>query len=358
MTDYNEHNLPADFDDLSKHAPLLDKLRTKGDGFVLPENHFGESEEHIISLTKLTNADYRDQTTDNCFSVPENYFDELADRIIAIVNLATADKLKPNNLFKVPESYFNELDETINTKLALDNLKQDEGFAVPENYFEKFADKILSQIAVNELNKKSHDSSLTSQVSHLTSQVSPPAGYFDTLADRVAARIADEEKIEPEQAAGRGRIIVFAEVVKRYAKPISVAASVTLILAVSIWFFNRGEQEKNEIVKVITPVKNIPPVIPAPKKDSVIVSVQPENIAVQPIINKVKPPINLPEQAVVKEPNSKDVLEQLDLLDESMVADYLIETNAQVETAPAEESLNEEMLQYLLDHNTDPSDIK
>ncbi len=343
MTDYNEHNLPADFDDLSKHAPLLDKLRAKGDGFVLPENYFDESEEHFISLTKLTNADNRQLITDNCFSVPENYFEELADRIIAIVNLATADKINSVNPFKVPESYFNELDETINTKLALDNLKQDEGFNVPENYFEKFADKVLTHLAVDELGKGA--------------DADVPAGYFDTLADRVAARIADEEKIEPEQAAERGRIIVFAEVVKRYAKPISVAASVTLILAVSIWFFNRGEQ-KNEIVKVITPVKNIPPVIPAPKKDSVNVSIQPENIAVQPKNNKAKPPINLPEQAVVKEPNSKDVLEQLDLLDENMVADYLIETNSQIEAAPAEGSLNEEMLQYLLDHNTDPSDIK
>ena len=346
MTEYNEHDLPADFDDLSKHAPLLDKIRAKGDGFVVPENYFDESAQQIITLAKFSDAVNSQQPTDNGFTAPENYFEELADRIIALVNLSAADnrELKTDNPFNVPEFYFNELEETISTKLALDNIKQDEGFTIPENYFEKFADKILTHLVVDELGKGA--------------DADVPVGYFDTLADRVAARVADEEKIEPEQAVERGKTIVFAEVLKRYAKPISVAASVTLILAVSIWFFNSGK-EKNEIVKADTPVKNIPPVIPAPKQDSVNVIVQPENnIAVQPKNNKIKPPVNLQEQVVVKEPNSTDVLEQLDLLDENMVADYLIETNSQVETVPAEESLNEEMLQYLLDNNTDASDIK
>lgn len=381
MTEFNEYNLPADFDDLSKHAPLLEKIRAKGDGFVLPENYFHTSAEEITTIAKLT--DNRQPTTDNGFTVPENYFDELAERIIAIVQLSSADnrQLTTDNSFTVPEgyfekltdeiiavaqladlksesfripdSYFNELDETIATKIALDNLKQDEGFTVPENYFDKFTDKILTQISVNELNKSSHVSSLKSHVSG----ADVPAGYFDTLADRIAERIADEEGVETGKTVERGRIIVFAEVLKRYARPISVAASVTLILSLGIWFFNRGG-EKVEFVDVKRPKENIQPVIPTPKKDSVIITVQPENnIAVQPKIKKQKPPVNLNEEVAVKAPDSEDILEQLYLLDENTVADYIIE-NPEVETPVQEESLNEEMMQYLLDTNLDPSDIK
>lgn len=348
MTEFNEHNLPANFDDLSNHAPLLEKLRAKGDGFVVPENYFSAFGEMSVVRCQLSVVGKENSG----FTVPENYFDDLAERIIAIVNLSNTDNRQltsdhrklTTGAFEIPAGYFEELDETIRTKLSLDNLKQDEGFAVPGNYFDKFSDKILTQVAVDELGKGS--------------DADVPPGYFDSLADRISARISEEEGIEPEQAEERGRIIVFAEVLKRYARPVSVAASVALLIAVSIWFFNRGE-EKVEIAKVNPPKQNIQPVIPTPKKDSVNSVIQPQdNIAIQPKINKKKKQqVNREQQPVVKEVSSKDVLEQLYLLDENTVADYISDQHPEFVSAPQEESLNEEMLNYLLDNNADPSDI-
>jgi hypothetical protein len=362
MNEHNEHNLPADFDDLSKHAPLLEKIRVKGEGFVVPdgyfeeavslaeslsavggflvpENYFEELAERILAIVSLSNTTDRQLPSADCFSFPEKYFEDLTDKILDAAKLSD---LKTGESFEVPASYFNELDETINTKLALDNLKQDEGFDVPRNYFENFADKILTHVAVDELDKGS--------------DADVPPAYFDTLADRIAARIAEEEEIEPEEVAERRRIIVFAEVLKRYARPISIAASVTLIIGVSIWFFNRGEKvDENRFAKT-TPKQNVLPVIPAPKKDSVSITVQPQNnIAAQPEIKKHKR-VNHEEQKIVKEADKKDVMEQLDLLDESTIADYLSDNNIDINAAPQEKSVNDEMLNYLL-NNVDPSDI-
>jgi hypothetical protein len=370
MNEFDEINLPADFDDLSKHAPLLEKIRFKGEGFVVPENYFEEAgelsvsssqlaavggrqsesgfivpgnyfeelAERIIAIASLSSTADRGPQTADCFSVPEGYFEKLTDQILAVAQLSD---LKTGETFEIPQSYFNELDETINTKLALDNLKQDEGFGVPENYFENFSEKILAHVAVDELGKGS--------------DADVPQGYFDTLADRISARIAEEEGTQTVKTAERGRIIVFAEVLKRYARPVSVAASVALIISVSIWFFNRGE-DTDKIVHVDPPKKNVQPVIPTPKKDSAIISVQQENIAQQPKRIKKDPTVNQQEQPVVKEVDSKDVLEQLYLLDENMVADYITDKDAELNATP-QELLNDEMLNYLLENGADPSDI-
>ncbi|CAN5731057.1 hypothetical protein BH11BAC7_BH11BAC7_36050 [soil metagenome] len=344
MTEYNEHNLPADFDDLSKHAPLLEKIRAKEEGFVVPEEYFGES----ATLTVISNCRLSVVCKENSgLTVPENYFEKLAENIIAIVGLSSAynGQLTTDNRkltiepFKIPDDYFEEMDETIRTKLSLDNLKQDEGFAVPSAYFENFSDKIITHVAVDEAGKGT--------VADI------PPGYFDTLADKISARIAEEEGTIPTKE--HGKIIVFAEIMKRYARPVSVAASVALLVAVSIWFFNRGE-EKIEMAKINPPQQNIQPVIPLPTKDSVVVIKTQENIVVQPKIKKQKP-LNQQQQQIVKEVSSDDVLEQLYLLDESMVADYITNQNQELVSPPQDESLNDEILKYLLDNGTVPSDI-
>ncbi|MDQ3109340.1 MAG: hypothetical protein M3R17_05555, partial [Bacteroidota bacterium] len=169
---------------------------------------------------------------------------------------------------------------------------------------------------------------------------------------------SEEEGIEPEKTAERGRIIVFAEVLKRYARPVSIAASVTLILSVSLWFFNRSENIRDDktIVKTFTPGKNIQPVIPAPKKDSVSIVVQPQNVALQPEIKK-QPGVNHSQERIVKQVDKNDVMEQLYLVDENMVADYITE-DPQDNSSLEEGSLDDEMLNYLLDNDADASDIK
>ena len=330
-------NLPHDFDDLSKHAPLLDSLRAKGDGFAVPEGYFKEMADQSVASCRVSGIkdgfivpeNYFEDlagrilssvylkanqqlTTDNCFSVPQGYFEELtaqAESLIALDEL-TGDK----NSFEVPADYFSDLDQTINTKLALDNLKQDEGFAVPENYFENFADKIQTHLAVDEL-KNGSDADV-------------PPGYFDSLADKIAARIAESEPSaspgHKKESIERGRIIVFAEVLKRYAKPVSIAAGIALILSVSIWFYMHSNNQplKDNFADAKPAKTNAIPVVPAPKKDSVIIpQEQPKQIAMQqPKIKKPKP-VNHPQEAVVKEIDKKDILEQLAIMDENTIAD-------------------------------------
>jgi hypothetical protein len=355
-------NLPADFDDLSKHAPLLDSLRAKGDGFVVPKGYFSEMTEHtvagcqlsaikdgfivpenyfedlaerIIAIVSLKTINNQQLTTDNCFSVPEGYFEELTAQIENIV--ALENFTGKENGFTLPEDYFKELDETIHTKIALDNLRQDEGFAVPENYFEKFTAKIESRIAVDEL-KEGSDADV-------------PPGYFDTLADKIVKRIGESEG-EGEKLK-RGRIIVFTEVVKRYAKPVSLAAGIALILGVSLWFYTHSENGKQpDKYAKVTPVNpKALPVIPTPKKDSVIIpQEQPKHIAA-----KIKKPktLNPEEVASVKEKEKKELLDQLALIDENTIADYVSEINPEVKEPVQDESLKNEMLNYL-----DPADIK
>ncbi|MEO5642505.1 MAG: hypothetical protein ABIQ40_14135 [Bacteroidia bacterium] len=344
MNEFDDINLPADFDDLSKHAPLLEKIRAKGEGFVVPEEYFGES----ATLTVISNCRLSVVCKENSgLTVPENYFEKLAENIIAIAGLSSAynGQLTTDNRkltiepFKIPDDYFEEMDETIRTKLSLDNLKQDEGFAVPSAYFESFSNKIITHVAVDELGKGS--------------DAEVPPGYFDTLADKISACIAEEEGTIPTKE--HGKIIVFAEIMKRYARPVSVAASVALLVAVSIWFFNRGE-EKIEMAKINPPQQNIQPVIPLPTKDSVVVIKTQENIVVQPKIKKHKQ-LNQQQQEIVKEVSSGDVLEQLDLLDENIVADFVANQNPEIVSPTQDQTLNEEMLNYLLENGTDPSDI-
>lgn len=357
-------NLPHDFDDLSKHAPLLDSLRAKGDGFAVPENYFSESAEQLNSKINLPPADG--------FIVPENYFEDLAEKIISVCrlhdlkaqpfevppgyfeeltaqveSLIALDELTGDkNSFEVPADYFSDLDQTINTKLALDNLKQDEGFAVPGNYFENFADKIQTYLAVDEL-KNGSDADV-------------PPGYFDSLADKIAARIAESDPSaspgHKKESIERGRIIVFAEVLKRYAKPVSIAAGIALILSVSIWFYMHSNNQplKDNFADAKPAKTNASPVVPAPKKDSVIIpQEQPKQIAMQqPKIKKSKP-VNHPQEAVVKEIDKKDILEQLAIMDENTIADYVNETEQEVNETVQDESLKNEMLNYL-----DPTDIR
>ncbi len=383
MSEFDDMNLPADFDDLSKHAPLLEKLRGKGDGFVVPgeyfeemnsvvgcrllvrqsdgltvpENYFEELAERIISVAgcRLSVGQL------DGFTVPEGYFEKLVDEIESLAYLhnttyteqpTTDNPEQPTNGFSVPENYFADLDATLNTRLALDNLKQDEGFTVPEGYFEKLTEKVMSQAST--------DAMATG------SDADVPEGYFDTLADRVAARIAEEEDGAQEETQERSRIIVFAEVIKRYARPVALAASAALLIGVSIWFLNRedkmeqGLADKNSVPKT----QPVQPVVPQSIDTAVV---QPQQPVVQPDVlaqadtmnvKRKKPknvaPLNLPPDQVVQV-EKQDVMEHYDLLDENMVADYLVMENTEL-TASGDEFLDPAMNQYILDNNL-PLDI-
>ncbi len=384
MSEFDDMNLPADFDDLSKHAPLLEKLRGKGDGFVVPGGYFEEMNSVVGFRLSVGQLDG--------FSVPENYFEELAERIISVVNLqssvgqsdgftvpegyfenliaeieslaylrnttdnrqpATDNPGQPNTGFTVPENYFTELDETLNTRLALDNLKQDEGFTVPEGYFEKLTGKVMAQASLDAMSAGS--------------DADVPEGYFDTLAGRIAARITAEEGGAQEETQERSRIIVFAEVIRRYARPVALAASAALLIGVSTWFLNRedkiepGLADKNNAPKT----QPVQPVIPQTVDTAVVQPRQPvvqPDILVQTDTMKVKrkqpknvAPLNLQQEQVVQV-EKQDVMESYDMLDENTVADYIVMANPEMGDAQDEEFLTPAMNQYILDNNL-PLDI-
>lgn len=361
MNEYNDINLPADFDDLSKHAPLLEKLRSKGDGFAVPENYFSETNELVNAKTALPGS--------TGFVVPENYFEELAERILAVVQLpgkenpfsvpenyfenfadeitsvASLHELKSQEGFDLPENYFSELESTIEIKLALDNLKQDEGFSVPNGYFEKLTGQIMARAAVDELQNGS--------------DADVPEGYFDTLADRISARIAEEEGGAKEATQERGRVIVFGEIIKRYSRPVALAASAALLIAVCIWFLNRGNESGTDkpFAKIDTVKQSVPQVVPQPKANEVIVSQEPKKdsvipkqvIAYKPKKENKPPAVNQPPVVPVKV-EKQDVIDQMYLLDENAVAEALSQANTE---APANEDINAIQNELMIDLSPD-----
>src|SRR6187551_265026 len=139
MNEFDDINLPADFDDLSKHAPLLEKIRAKGEGmphedssqwgFVVPEGYFEEALPMIESLSAVSGQQSAVGGKDAGFLVPENYFEELAERIIAIVNISSADNRQPTT-DNAPEGYFENLADQILAAAKLSDLKTGESFEV------------------------------------------------------------------------------------------------------------------------------------------------------------------------------------------------------------------------------------
>ena len=179
-----------------------------------------------------------------------------------------------------------------------------------------------------------------------------PPGYFDALADRISQRIAAEENTSPAAAKERGRVIVFAEVVKRFARPAAIAASAALLIAVSIWFLNRDTHPQQTLAKMdtaqpktVTPVLPQQPIVQQPVKDTA----QPkQEVAVQPKHPKQR--LNHPVVAPVQV-EKQDVMEQLDLLDENTVAAYIDN-----QTEEKQSIQNSELLPYIIEGNVDPSE--
>jgi len=125
--------------------------------------------------------------------------------------------------------------------------------------------------------------------------------------------------------------------------------------------FNRSDngKTKTELAHVIKPKQNIQPIVPLLQKQDSLIT--PKNIEVAIVKTpKQKPQLHLNPKLEneVKEVERKDVMEQLDLLDENTVAEFVSAQNPEIKIVPQEEYLNDQMLNYILDDNIDPSDIK
>lgn len=381
-------NLPQDADDLSKHAPALFELKGKQEGFVVPQNYFAELTDRVVSMTVIPK--------DGGLVVPENYFEELPEYISAVVNLPSESGLtEPTDYFEelpglieaktslpshdglvVPENYFEDLSSQLESQIslenvlpkteaeipadyfirmeselhvhiALDNVKQDEGFVVPDNYFENLTQRILAETDVVALEgtRSDNDSALEDP--------NVPAGYFDELPGKVIARLEDEGEITEE----RGRVIVFAEWTKKYWRPASVAASAALLIGLS-WFFLSNSENNSGSVIAFNPTGIVPDRIihsVAPVENTIRREATPEGIA-NAIPNKSEEIKLNPIPAVIM--NEDEIIAQSDLMDESMVMDFVAESEA---VEPTEEVMDESMMEYLMNDNAgldvfDPGD--
>lgn len=393
MNEEQTYNLPPDADDLSKHAPALFALQGKGEGFVVPENFFEEFTERAVSMTTLPSFDSAQD--DN--SVPENYFDELPSIVEAKTILpSSVGLIVPENYFEelpsiieanaqlsdfdapsenpVPEHYFNEFAENLEARIvlenvlppavqndnavssgyfdemeselhvhiALDNLKQEEGFVLPENYFSDLTERVLAETA------DVRPSGVEVVTGDITSEADPnvPDGYFEELPDRVLARVATEENKKPK----RGRVVVFAEWTKQYWKPVSVAASVALLIATGWYFINEQENGngslKNNSYAVVTPdAPSVAPQVAPPPADTVARHETPTMVASS---TPKKPKDVKPNVIQEVKMNDEEIIAQSDVMDETMVMDFVAESNV---ITPTEDVLDPAMMEYLMNDN-------
>ena len=317
MNEEFEHIIPDDADDLSKDAPALFAMKGKDDGFVVPNDYFDSLSDRIHAKTVIPQ--------DGGLTEPLNYFESLGEQLESKINL---EALRPQTENDIPEGYFDGIESELSVHIALDNLKQEEGFVVPEGYFTNLTERIVGETV---LDKESINNDEV------------PQGYFESLHDKVVERIASEH----QSTAERGRIVVFSVYIKQYARPIAIAASVALMIGLG-WFAITNSQEpeinttvaKNDTLPSVT--KSIIPII----GDTLYQKQTPSEIALEvPKTPQQIKPIVTPE---VISPED-EIIAQSDLMDESMVMDFIAENEAD---NTSEEVSDESMMDYLMNDNT------
>jgi hypothetical protein len=356
-----EHNihLPADADDLSKHAPVLFSLKNTEAGFVVPALYFEELSELVISKTAIPQEgglvvaeNYFEELAsiveaktllpaEDGLVVPEQYFEELPSLVEAKTAIPSEDGLVvPEQYFEafaaqlgsqialqsilpeqegeIPEEYFRKMQDELRTHIVLDNVKQDEGFVVPPQYFEQLTESVLGTTV------RDKDEIHTDEV---------PAGYFDSLHDEVLVRLENEGTIEKQEE--RGRVIVLSQW-KKYAAATAVAASVALLVGLAWTFRSDGENGNGSLV--------IAAHTSAGREKGVRIVQEETTAAVLKKSEAVKP-VRTPEVIM----NDDEIIAQSDLMDEALVMDFVSESNVIEAT---EEALDPAMMEYLMNDNT------
>lgn len=342
MNEEFEHNIPADADDLSKHAPALFAMKSKGEGLVVPDNYFEELTEIVMAKTVLPE--------DGGLVVPEEYFNELPDLILAKTTLPTESGLTvPENYFEdfgaqlesqisleeilpkqssdIPAGYFEVMENELHVHIALDNIKQEEGFVVPEGYFTNLTERILAETVLDKDNINNDE---------------VPEGYFESLHGKVADRIAGEEQSAPET----GRVLVFSAYIKQYARPMAIAASAALLIGLG-WFAITSTEEPintNTVAQNDTLPQMMKSALPIVGDTLYREQIQ-TGIALETPKNpeRIKP--NVIREVIMQE---DEIIAQSDLLDESMVMDFVAENEV---VNASEEVLDESMMEYLMNDN-------
>lgn len=99
-------------EELHSIAPTLAALKSKSEGFKLPQNGLEEVENEVIS--SLISAKLKGLTgNENPFKVHPSYFNEVEDAIFD--KLSSSNRIK--NKLKVPENYFENIEENVLNKI-------------------------------------------------------------------------------------------------------------------------------------------------------------------------------------------------------------------------------------------------
>ncbi|MGL4596736.1 MAG: hypothetical protein ACRCYO_04360 [Bacteroidia bacterium] len=395
MNEQDDIFLPADFDDLSKYAPVLHGLRGRAEGFVVPEyyfeeleaflpariavergrggewivpeNYFNTAEELTLALTAIASAEkeamalglpenYFDQFPDQLmtrivlddvretsgFTVPETYFENFGSNLESVLAL---DALKQKPEADVPANYFEQFSADLPTQLALDNLRQDEGFVVPANYFEAFSSRLMGRVGLEELASGS--------------DADVPETYFDQLANRIEAKIAaldalQENETDVSSVASKipvsesGKII---SLVPQRSRKLAMAAAVAVFVCLGGWLMYQLTLSKQNsvapIAKNSTPKNSVPKNLPIQAlPEQLVPEIAPEQVA-----SNIEPKI---KRAPKAQKNTENFIDQIDLVDESTVAEYAAEQLLEEEVSSG---LDQSMENYLLNENTDLGEL-
>lgn len=132
------------------------------------------------------------------------------------------------NPFSVPEDYFVQLEEVTLFQVAHPPVQEHHaGLEVPQGYFESLENRIAERIA------KDAEAQLRSQVEQDGYTV--PNIYFETLEQRILHQIqpvGQPQEVQEQKAEQRGRIIRFP----RWSK---YAAAASIIVFAALFFNNR-----------------------------------------------------------------------------------------------------------------------
>lgn len=103
------------------------------------------------------------------------------------------NNIKPINIFKVPDGYFEELPYLIENKLSEGNLTSKlpsikSNFDIPNGYFDTLSDRIFAKIDISENTKISLEKLPKENIFRV------PDGYFDSLSEKIINQLPTEKQ--------------------------------------------------------------------------------------------------------------------------------------------------------------------
>ncbi len=137
----------TDNTDWLKDFPALQK-QNKENPFLVPENFFGEQQEHIHSAIYADELKLKIPSAG--FTVPDGYFENMQEQILSVIQL---EGLRSTNEPVVKsEQFFDEQQSIIAARIKINEFAaHGSGFTVPENYFEGLADQISKKTGIKEV---------------------------------------------------------------------------------------------------------------------------------------------------------------------------------------------------------------